>query len=161
MPNLRPRKPWIDTCAHILGINHIVANIVAKLSSSSHNYVLIYSITQVNLSSLIPAFMHWRLPHVWFTFKIWITGENGYTCEICSKAFNRKSRLDLHVKYVHEGAKPFECTECNKTFVRREDMARHTVLHSGLKAHKCPICDKSFAMKSSLKIHLLTHTKVC
>lgn len=87
------------------------------------------------------------------------TGENGYTCEICSKAFNRKSRLDLHVKYVHEGAKPFECTECNKTFVRREDMARHTVLHSGLKAHKCPICDKSFAMKSSLKIHLLTHTK--
>lgn len=87
------------------------------------------------------------------------TGENGYTCDICSKAFNRKTRLDLHVKYVHEGAKPFECTECNKTFVRREDMARHTVLHSGLKAHKCPICDKSFAMKSSLKIHLLTHTK--
>lgn len=87
------------------------------------------------------------------------TGENGYTCDICRKAFNRKSRLDLHVKYVHEGAKPFECTECNKTFVRREDMSRHTVLHSGLKAHKCPICDKTFAMKSSLKIHLLTHTK--
>ncbi|CAH0394205.1 unnamed protein product [Bemisia tabaci] len=89
------------------------------------------------------------------------TGENGFTCDYCGKAFNRKSRLDLHVKYIHEGAKPFVCeeTDCQRTFVRKEDLARHQVLHSGVKAHRCPICDKSFAMKSSLKIHLLTHTK--
>lgn len=60
-------------------------------------------------------------------------GENGYTCEHCSKAFNRRSRLIMHVKYVHEGAKPYECEQCTKTFVRKEDLARHAVLHTGIK----------------------------
>lgn len=87
------------------------------------------------------------------------TGENGFTCDHCNKAFNRRARLLMHVKYVHEGAKPHQCEQCKKTFVRKEDLARHNILHSGVKAHKCPICQKAFAMKSSLKIHLLTHTK--
>jgi uncharacterized Zn-finger protein len=60
-------------------------------------------------------------------------GENGYTCEHCGKAFNRRSRLIMHVKYVHEGAKPYECEQCTKTFVRKEDLARHAVLHTGIK----------------------------
>lgn len=86
-------------------------------------------------------------------------GENGFTCETCGKSFNRRSRLTLHIKYVHEGAEPFMCTVCNKALLRKEDVQRHHIVHSGIKAHACPICDKRFAMKSSLKIHLLTHTK--
>jgi hypothetical protein len=39
----------------------------------------------------------------------------------------------MHVKYVHEGAKPYECEQCTKTFVRKEDLARHAVLHTGIK----------------------------
>lgn len=88
-----------------------------------------------------------------------LTGENGFTCDTCGKSFNRRSRLTLHIRYVHEGAEPFVCTVCNKALLRKEDVQRHHIVHSGVKAHACPICDKRFAMKSSLKIHLLTHTK--
>uniref|UniRef100_A0A1B6MRV8 Zinc finger protein 865 n=1 Tax=Graphocephala atropunctata TaxID=36148 RepID=A0A1B6MRV8_9HEMI len=86
-------------------------------------------------------------------------GEGGFTCDECGKSFNRRQRLQLHVKYVHDGAEPYECDHCTRTFLRKEDLARHQLLHSGVKEHKCPICEKCFAMKSSLKIHLLTHTK--
>lgn len=86
-------------------------------------------------------------------------GENGFTCDTCGKSFNRRSRLTLHIRYVHEGAEPFVCKICNKALLRKEDVQRHHIVHSGVKAHACPICDKRFAMKSSLKIHLLTHTK--
>lgn len=90
---------------------------------------------------------------------IFFLGENGFTCETCGKSFNRRSRLTLHIRYVHEGAEPFMCTVCNKALLRKEDVQRHHIVHSGVKAHECPICKKKFAMKSSLKIHLLTHTK--
>lgn len=87
------------------------------------------------------------------------TGENGFGCEQCGKAFNRRSRLMTHVRFVHEGAEPLHCPTCPKTFVRKEDLARHSLLHSGIKPHECAICRKSFAMKSSLKIHMNTHRK--
>ena len=62
-----------------------------------------------------------------------VSGENGYNCEHCGKAFNRRSRLKMHVKYIHEGAKPYECDKCTKTFVRKEDLSRHSILHTGVK----------------------------
>lgn len=94
-----------------------------------------------------------------FNLIFFFLGENGFTCETCGKSFNRRSRLTLHIRYVHEGAEPFMCTVCNKALLRKEDVQRHHIVHSGVKAHECPICKKKFAMKSSLKIHLLTHTK--
>ena len=64
------------------------------------------------------------------------------------------------MEYVHEGKKGYECEVCSKSFVRKEDLVRHSVLHRDKKAHRCPICDKTFSIKPSLKVHLLTHTKV-
>ena len=87
------------------------------------------------------------------------TGENAFECEHCGKKFNRKIRLETHVKFVHEGATPLGCTRCSKTFIRKEDLARHLVLHSGVKQFKCEVCSKEFALKSSLKIHQLTHRR--
>lgn len=60
---------------------------------------------------------------------------------------------------MHEGADPLRCPECDKTFFRKEDVARHMLSHSGLKPFKCNECDKSFSVKSSLKTHSLTHRK--
>ncbi|BES99262.1 Protein suppressor of hairy wing [Nesidiocoris tenuis] len=88
-----------------------------------------------------------------------LTPAESFICELCGKKFNRRARLNEHTKFVHLGAKPFECVECQKTFIRKEDLTRHMIIHSGVRSHKCPICSKSFAMKSSLKVHLLTHTK--
>lgn len=78
-----------------------------------------------------------------------------------------------------------KCEHCDRHFIRKEDLARHTLTHTGVKgknkitfiylifylfsinsykknmylAFQCNICSKGFSMKSSLKIHLLTHTK--
>ncbi|KAL3287899.1 hypothetical protein HHI36_002357 [Cryptolaemus montrouzieri] len=87
------------------------------------------------------------------------TGENAYVCPYCSRAFNRKLRLTTHVKFMHEGAEPLRCKDCDKTFFRKEDLARHAVSHSGARPFVCDVCKKSFAVKSSLKIHKLTHNK--
>ncbi|CAG2161885.1 unnamed protein product [Oppiella nova] len=90
------------------------------------------------------------------------TGQNGFKCEFCSKIFNRKARLQMHTRYVHDKDRPFECTDCGKKFTRKEDLNRHYVLHTGEKPHQCPTCLKRyvlFSIKPSLKLHLLTHTK--
>ncbi|KAJ8973389.1 hypothetical protein NQ317_012105 [Molorchus minor] len=86
-------------------------------------------------------------------------GENAYTCQYCGRAFNRRLRLSTHIKFMHEGAQPLPCPQCDKTFFRKEDVARHLLSHSGAKPFSCDICQKTFAIKSSLKIHKLTHRK--
>lgn len=87
------------------------------------------------------------------------TGENAYTCQYCGRAFNRKLRLTTHIKYMHEGAEPLPCPKCEKTFFRKEDVARHMLSHSGEKPFVCEICQKGFAVKSSLKMHMNIHRK--
>lgn len=62
-------------------------------------------------------------------------GENGFRCETCDATFNRKTRLDLHIKFSHLGAKPLNCKVCGKTFLRKEDLARHEILHTGVKGN--------------------------
>ena len=87
------------------------------------------------------------------------TGENGFKCEYCDKVFNRKARLQMHTRYVHDKEKPFECNDCGKKFTRKEDLNRHAVLHTGEKKYSCEKCGKSFAIRPSLKLHMMTHAK--
>ncbi|KAK9871869.1 hypothetical protein WA026_015116 [Henosepilachna vigintioctopunctata] len=87
------------------------------------------------------------------------TGENAYVCPYCSRAFNRNLRLTTHIKFMHEGADPLKCKDCDKKFFRKEDLARHSVSHSGERPFACDQCDKTFSVKSSLKIHKNTHNK--
>ena len=63
----------------------------------------------------------------------------------------------LHIKFVHEGAELFECEQCDKKFMRREDLLRHEFLHEGVRPFKCDQCDKTFSIKSALRVHSLTH----
>lgn len=87
------------------------------------------------------------------------TGENGFYCDVCGKAFNRKARLNIHKKFTHEGAIPFTCAVCDKGFTRREDLVKHSLLHTGIKPFKCDKCPKAFSAKSSLQAHLNTHRR--
>lgn len=34
---------------------------------------------------------------------------------------------------MHEGAAPLQCSQCDKTFFRKEDVARHMLSHTGEK----------------------------
>ena len=56
-------------------------------------------------------------------------GEKNEICNVCNKAFNRKSRLKLHIESVHENKR-------------------------GEKTNICHICTKAFAETTKLKLHI-------
>ena len=84
-------------------------------------------------------------------------GKKPFQCEICSKRFPTKFKLNLHIASVHEGKKSFTCTECGKNFSRKDKLKDHkTKVHEGKKPFKCQVCDIGFAKKKSLNRHLET-----
>ncbi|KAJ6515631.1 hypothetical protein C8R45DRAFT_810257, partial [Mycena sanguinolenta] len=50
------------------------------------------------------------------------------------------------------------CSECPKSFGRKGDLNRHSLLHTGHRPHSCPECGKSFAQYSALRTHINVHT---
>ncbi|XP_063960034.1 uncharacterized protein LOC129266487 [Lytechinus pictus] len=48
-----------------------------------------------------------------------------HACSDCDKRFSRLSRLKEHM-YTHTGKKPFACSLCPSSFVRKHDLFRHS-----------------------------------
>lgn len=80
-------------------------------------------------------------------------------CEFCSKIFSLKSSLMSHLSKVHEIAKPYTCTVCNKQFSNGSALENHHRSHKKTKMYCCEICNKQFQNNSALKIHMGSHTK--
>uniref|UniRef100_A0A182SV37 C2H2-type domain-containing protein n=1 Tax=Anopheles maculatus TaxID=74869 RepID=A0A182SV37_9DIPT len=88
-------------------------------------------------------------------------------CAICSKAFNFKSTLRLHIRSHHQTAprdtielpkhprKPrtYECTECNLSFKLKYDFDKHIGSHKKPSMHQCEGCFKLFKHKSYYLMH--------
>ena len=50
-------------------------------------------------------------------------------CSICDARFNLKAVLGRHIKTVHTDIKPWACTECDKSFSRKDKLESHIVTH--------------------------------
>ncbi|KAI8905741.1 hypothetical protein DFJ77DRAFT_478831 [Powellomyces hirtus] len=81
-----------------------------------------------------------------------------YPCTFpdCTKTFTRSYNLKSH-SLLHTGIKPFACSACSATFLRKHDRDRHfNSLHGGASGRrfKCDLCGAGFARADALRRHV-------
>ncbi|XP_041664328.1 zinc finger protein 3-like [Cheilinus undulatus] len=83
------------------------------------------------------------------------TGDTSVSSSECAPSFGGKNSLKnggIHSK------KPFGCSECEKSFIKKSDMVKHMIVHTGEKLFSCLVCGKSFTQRGHYKRHSVVHT---
>ncbi|KAJ3183793.1 hypothetical protein HDU87_005909 [Geranomyces variabilis] len=79
-----------------------------------------------------------------------------YTCPHpgCGKQFTRHFNLKSHLP-LHDPARPrlYDCKECNKSFFKQNDLARHANTHTAENQCECS-CGKRYSRVDALKRHV-------
>ncbi|XP_068951565.1 zinc finger protein 783-like [Petaurus breviceps papuanus] len=81
-----------------------------------------------------------------------------YQCPECDKSFVCYSWLKRH-RTLHTGERPFQCPECEKCYSRKEYLLNHQRLHTGEKPFHCAQCGHSFMLKRSFIRHQQRHSR--
>ncbi|XP_020806399.1 zinc finger protein 12-like [Drosophila serrata] len=85
------------------------------------------------------------------------SSERPFKCSQCQKTFIRKHQLATHIR-IHTGERPFQCEHCPKSFTQKHILKIHLHTHTGERPFKCSHCPKSFAQKSTQLAHIRIHT---
>ena len=77
-----------------------------------------------------------------------------YVCPICGHKAPNSGDLDGHLN-MHKGIQPYNCPQCEKSFMNRRVLQRHVKeVHEKRFKHNCPTCKKGFDRILTLKMHL-------
>lgn len=79
-----------------------------------------------------------------------------YPCNYCEASFSYGSKLRAHMVCVHS-IKSYQCRQCRKSFLDKEDYIKHLDLHPQRK-FQCDKCPSSFDKQHQLSLHYRSHT---
>ncbi|XP_068135951.1 zinc finger protein 12-like isoform X1 [Hyperolius riggenbachi] len=80
-----------------------------------------------------------------------------YQCSQCEKCFLRSTQLKEHLR-THSGERPYQCPKCPKRFSRSTQLKDHQRTHTGERPFQCSECGKTFSHSSNLIHHRRTHS---
>ena len=82
-----------------------------------------------------------------------VKSEKYHKCEICEKVFSQAYRLRTHISTVHLGTKPFKCNVCSRAFARKSYLIQHGQVHAEVKRYQCDLCKTAYARLADYKKH--------
>ncbi|KAH9512540.1 PR domain zinc finger protein 14 [Bulinus truncatus] len=103
------------------------------------------------------AYKYYRDKHLKYTRCV-DQGDRKYPCHLCSRSFEKRDRLRIHILHVHEKHRPHKCVVCSKSFSQSSSLNKHMRVHSGERPYKCVYCNKAFTASSILRTHIRQHS---
>ena len=68
---------------------------------------------------------------------------------------SHKSRLEVHIKTVHEEPQDYPCEHCPHVCHKKKELQTHIkTIHGKMKQHKCEYCDSAFYRRRDKEKHL-------
>ena len=93
--------------------------------------------------------------------RILVTPYTQNSCHLCDFGSSHKSRLEVHIKTVHEEPQDYPCEHCPQICHKKKELQAHIkTIHGKLKQHKCEYCESAFYRRRDKEKHLVKAHKI-